>query len=376
MQTAQNISYRHRMCKCVMVDDPLLLGQRVVAILETGQRDATYKLATLMGLIEHCIENLPPEPEDHLPVPLHDLAHRVLAIYWRQVRTFDGHVLLQRRTGAKARILDATQALRTAAGAGNSGLSLEVAKVRVPEDYQAAIDKVVIAMAKQPLPRLQKLPGATTSEPFLYDDSFLGENVSRKTLRAHGDAIEMMPGVAHGLARLAGLLKPALEIMWVEDVRRMNKFLKADVPDVAGHLFGRDRTALAVVRAPFKEAFGPHCFYCDTHLPDDNPIDHVLPWSLVGIDGLANLVLACRRCNGDKTNALPAISIVGRALDHKRCDKLEQISDEIRWPTERMRVVAAARGIYRGQPSGVPTWTGYKASTRLDIAFPPWWAKP
>ena len=42
-----------------MDDDPLLLGQRVVAILETGLRTATYKLATLMALIEHCIENLP-----------------------------------------------------------------------------------------------------------------------------------------------------------------------------------------------------------------------------------------------------------------------------------------------------------------------------
>jgi hypothetical protein len=42
-----------------MDNDPLLLGQRVVAILETGLRTATYKLATLMALIEHCIENLP-----------------------------------------------------------------------------------------------------------------------------------------------------------------------------------------------------------------------------------------------------------------------------------------------------------------------------
>jgi 5-methylcytosine-specific restriction endonuclease McrA len=358
------------------MDDPLLLGQRVVAILETGQRDATYKLATLMGLIEHCIENLPPESGDRLRVPLNELAHRVLAIYWRQVRTFDGHVLQQRRTGSKARIVDATQELREAANAGNGGLSLEVAKVRVPEDYRATIDKIVIAMAKQPLPRLQKLPGATASDPFLYDDSFLGENVSRKTLRAHGDAIELLPGVAHGLARLAGLLKPALEIMWVEDVRGMNKFLTADVPDVAGHLFGRDRTALAAVRGPLKEAFGPHCFYCDTHLPENNPVDHVLPWSLVGIDGLANLVLACARCNGDKSNALPAVSIVDRALDRERCDKLEPIADEIRWPTEHKRVVAAARGIYRGQPPGAPTWTGYHTSTRLDIAFPPWWAMP
>jgi hypothetical protein len=31
--------------------DPLLLGQRVVAILETGLRTATYKLAILMALI-------------------------------------------------------------------------------------------------------------------------------------------------------------------------------------------------------------------------------------------------------------------------------------------------------------------------------------
>lgn len=244
--------------------------------------------------------------------------------------------------------------------------------MRAPDAYQEAIDKIVIALAKQPLPRLQKLPGASTSDPFLYDDSFLGENVSRRSLRAHGEAIALRPGVAHGLARLAGLLKPALEIMWVEDVRRMNSFLREKDPDVAGHLFGRERTALAAVRDPFKEVFGPHCFYCGVHLPANNPIDHVLPWSLVGIDGLANLVLACARCNTDKSGALPALSIVDRMLERDQ-DVLEQIATEIQWPTQRDRVVAAARGIYRGQPSGVPTWSGYKRSERLDISFPPSW---
>jgi hypothetical protein len=119
---------------------------------------------------------------------------------------------------------------------------------------------------------LQKLPGSSVSDPFLYNDSFLHDQVSRSTLRAHGDAIELEPGVADGLARLAGLLKPALEILWVDDVRRINKFLDAEVPDVAGHLFGRDRTALAVVREPFKEAFGSHCFYCGAHLPSNNQL--------------------------------------------------------------------------------------------------------
>jgi len=355
------------------VGDPLLLGQRVVAILETGQRDATYKLATLMALIEHCIENLPDRSDDTIEVLLPDLAHRVLSIYWQQVRPFEGHDLVQRRTGAKSRIIDATKELRAAGGIGNRGLSLDVAVMRNPQAYQKAIDKIVMALAKQPLPRLQKLPGSAVSDPFLYDDSFLGENVSQSSLRAHGDAIVLKPGVAHGLARLAGLLKPALEIMWIEDVCRMNKFLDAEVPDVAGHLFGRERTALSAVREPFKEAFGPHCFYCETHLPDNNPIDHVLPWSLVGIDGRSNLVLACARCNGDKSGALPAVKIVERVLDRDR-DVLEQIASELLWPTQRERVVAAARGIYRGQPAGVPTWSGYKRSERLDISFLPLWA--
>lgn len=357
-----------------VVADPLLLGQRVVAILETGQRDATYKLATLMALIDHCIENLPARPEDVLRVPIPALAHRVLALYWRQVRPFEGRELRQRRTGTKARITDAVRALRAEICTRSSGLSLDIAIKRAPAEYERAIAKIVIAMAKQPLPRLQKLPGSPVSDPFLYDDSFLGETVSMRQLNAHGNAITLKPGVAFGLARLAGLLKPALEVMWADDVRQMNKFLDADVPDVAGHLFGRERTALRPVRDAFKETFGPHCFYCSDHLPSGNPIDHVLPWSLVGIDGLANLVLACAKCNGDKSGALPTVEIMDRVLERDRA-VLEEIADAIEWPTQRDRVVAAARGIYRGQPEGVPTWAGYHKSVRFDVAFVPEWMR-
>jgi len=351
------------------VADPLLLGQRVVAVLETGMRTATYKLATLMALIDHCIENLPDGTDDDLSVPIPDLARRVLEIYWRQVRPFHGHELRQ-STQPRARILIAANTLRTTAGSGARGLSVEVAALRAPQAYLRAINAITLCLAQQPLHRLQHLPGSPASDCFLFEDSFLHDQVSRSTLRAHGDAIVLKPGVAHGLARLAGLLKPALEIMWVDDVRRMNKFLHAEVPDVAGHLFGRERTALAIVREPFKEAFGPHCFYCGTHLPANNPIDHVLPWSLVGIDGLANLVLACAKCNGDKSGALPAIAIVERVLDRDRA-VLEEIATAIEWPTQRERVLAVARGIYRGQPSGVPTWAGYRKTVRLDIAFAP-----
>lgn len=356
------------------VADPLLLGQRIVAILETGQRDATYKLATLMALIEHCIENIPANAEDVLRVPIPELAHRVLALYWPQVRPFEGQDLRQRRTGSIARIPDAAKALRAATGSGNSGLSLDIAMLRAPSEYRKAIAKITLAMAKQPLARLQKLPGSKVNDPFLYDDSFLGENTSVSQIKAHGNAITLKPGVAYGLARLAGLLKPALEIMWVEDIREMNKFLDAQVPDVAGHLFGRERIGLTPVRAAFTTAYGPHCFYCKAHLPADSPVDHVLPWSLVGIDGLANLVLSCAKCNGDKSNAVPALAVVDRVRGRDQ-GELEEIAREIQWPTQRERVSAATRGIFRGLPDGVPTWAGYRTTTRFDIGFLPEWLR-
>ncbi|MBS1690636.1 MAG: HNH endonuclease [Actinobacteria bacterium] len=322
-----------------------------------------------MALIEHSIENLPAHPDDTLRVQIPDLAQRVLAIYWPQVRPFDGRELRQ-STQPSARILLSTSQLWEATGRSNR--SVDFARIYAPVAYERAVDAITLCLAQQPLHRLQKLPGSTTSDPFLYDDSFLHDQVSRKALQAHGDAIELMPVVAQGLARLAGLLRPALEIMWVEDVRRLNRFLDAVVPDVAGHLFGRQRSVLAAVRQPFKDAFGAHCFYCGAHLGSDNPVDHVLPWSLVGIDGLANLVLACMRCNGDKGAALPAIPVVNRVLQ-RDVAVLEQLAAELQWPTQHERVVAAARGIYRGQPGGMPTWSGYRRSERLDIGFPPWW---
>jgi hypothetical protein len=340
------------------VVDPLLLGQRIVGILETGRRTATYKLATLMALIDHAIEHVPARDADRLAVPIDDLARRVLELYWRQVRPFEGRQLRQ-STQSRARIPQAARDLRSAAGVGTAGTPLAIADLRVPNAYAVAIDEVTLCLAQQPLHRLQRLHGSEQSECFLYDDTFLHDRISRRALRVSGDAIVLEPGVAAGLARLSGLLKPALEIMWVDDVRRMNSFLDAEVPDV---------------RAPFKEAFGARCFYCKTGLPEGNPIDHVLPWSLLGIDGLANLVLSCQRCNSDKGNSIPALPLVDRVLGRDR-QTLEDIATAIQWPTQYDRVVAAARGVFRSQPGGAATWAGHTARLQLDLSFPPPWLR-
>lgn len=197
-------------------DDPLALGQRIVAILDAGVRTATYKLATLMALIEHCVENLPADKDASLSVPLDALAARVIDLYWPQVRPFESQELKQ-STQPVAKILRTVQALREATGAGMSGTSLAVAASRAPEAFDEAVAQVVLVLVQQPIYRLQKLPGAD-SAPFLYDDSWMNSGVSRRTIARHGNSITLFPGVAYGLGRLSGLLKPALESLWVEHV--------------------------------------------------------------------------------------------------------------------------------------------------------------
>ena len=185
------------------VADPLLLGQRIIAILETGLRTSTYKLATLMALIEHCIENMPEGADGELTVPIPELAGRVLEIYWRQVLPFAGGNELRQSTQPRARILLATNTLRDAADIGTGGLSIDTAALRAPKAYRRPIDEITLCLAQQPLNRLQRLARAPNSDCFLYDDSFLHDQVSRSALRSHGDAIVLKPGVAQGLARLA-----------------------------------------------------------------------------------------------------------------------------------------------------------------------------
>jgi hypothetical protein len=142
------------------VDDPLALGQRLVAILETGARVATYKLATLTALIDYCVENLPEDPSRELAVPISDMAARVIELYWHQVRLFENQTLRQ-TTGSVAKVLRAVSDLRVVTGAGESRISAAVAVRRAPDAYSTIVEEVSLVLVRQPIHRLQKLPNGT-----------------------------------------------------------------------------------------------------------------------------------------------------------------------------------------------------------------------
>lgn len=348
--------------------DPLELGQKLVAILEGGRRTATYKLAVLVALLDLAVESVPADANAEVDISLDDLTDRVIELYARQLRPLDGHRLRQ-STDGRGVIFNVVATL----GSSNVGPRVSGLRVGGPHDsdaYRAAHSTVKRTLVRYPLKLLQNLTSGDTNSCFLYDDSWMGTD-SRKVVTAHGDKLTLFPGVCTALARLAPLLKPAFQLAWIDDVRRMNKYILDDGPDLAHHLFGADRVSLQRAGDALVDEFGAVCFYCGNTIRRNRHVDHILPWSRVGIDGLTNLVVACQVCNSSKSDRLPAPTHVRRALGRGR-PTLDAIASEINWPSQYDRVVAASRGLYATQPINTPIWLDRNTITllaRTDISW-------
>jgi hypothetical protein len=135
-------------------------------------------------------------------------------------------------------------------------------------------------------------------------------------------------------------VKPALKWLWADKVWKSNRQLFQDGLDVQQYLF-EDRIPLAQIRPALIQRFGPKCFYCNATTPEVTRfhVDHVLPLSVTKMNGLANLVLACPPCNSSKSDHLPILEHVERALGMLTPDEapsrdeatLDDIGDAIGW---------------------------------------------
>lgn len=353
-----------------MPSDPLTLGQQLVAVLEGGRRTSTYKLAVMVALLDLAVESVPDDPAAEVPIDLDDLTDRVMALYWTQLRPLserDQLVLRQSRDG-RGVIFSALEQLRDECRSLRE-VPIETAKMAAPQHYSAAHETIKKTLVRYPLHLLQQV-GTHTHECFLYDDSWMGTD-STRVIADHGNRLVLFGGACHTLARLAPLVKPAFQLAWVDDVRHMNRDVLDDGPDIADHLFGTERVSLIRPAGILADQFGNDCFYCNARLRARRHVDHVLPWSRTGIDGLANLVLSCQPCNTSKSDVLPAPFYVVRVLDRGR-DVIDALAESIRWPSQYDRVRSASHGLYSTQPDTTPVWLGRKhiePLKRVDVDF-------
>lgn len=228
-----------------------------MTVLEGGRRVATYKLAVLIALLDAAVELAPDDTEAAVAVDLDRLTDRIIELYWRQMRPLDGTLLKQSNDG-RGVIFTAVATLRQSVATTNRLPPLPVVITAAPDLYAHTHHLVKTTLVRYPLKLLQNVSDAE-SDRFLYDDSWMGTG-SQRIINDHGNQLVLFPGVCFTLARLAPLLKPVFQLEWVNDVRRMNKSILKESPDLAEHLFGADRVALAVPGTALAEAFGASCF--------------------------------------------------------------------------------------------------------------------
>jgi 5-methylcytosine-specific restriction endonuclease McrA len=348
-------------------------AERLLELIDSGRRTATYKLALLMALLDLCARRADAAGSPPGVLFTREIAERVAAIYWPQVMPYrrkSETIQLRQITLPRSAITDAVLEFRRVAEA-KGVTSLSLARLRLAREYSQMLVRVEVAVAEQPLPRLQIVGSGEQTLPFLYDidwgprESFSGRRLHRDN--PAGLPVRLRPGAGDQLVRLAPLIRPLVELHWTRMVAAINK-VATEEQDLHRHLFGRDRlTPPRALREGLADLQASRCFYCRRPFRRAPEADHFIPRVRCGIDAVENLVLADSTCNNDKRDLLPAAPLVDawadRNLEHE--DTLAQLASACGWDSDAPGTLAVARSIYRHLPPGPAAfWLG---AGRVDI---------
>ena len=348
-------------------------AERLLELIDSGRRTATYKLALLMALLDLCARRCDAVGRPPSVLYTREIAERVAAIYWPQVMVYRrGPEVIQLRQirSPHSVITGAVLEFRRVAEANNV-TSLGLARQRLAREYSQTLDRVEVAVAEQPLPRLQIVGSGEQALPFLYDIDW-GQRESFSRRRLHRDSpaglpVRLREGAGDRLVRLAPLIRPLVELHWTRMVAEIND-VATEEQALHRHLFGRDRlTPPKALREGLADLQASRCFYCRRPFRRAPDADHFIPRVRCGIDAVENLVLADSACNNDKHDRLPDPALVevwaDRNLEHE--DTLAQLASACGWDSDAPGTLAVARSIYRHLPPGPAAF--WRGAGRVDI---------
>jgi len=355
----------------------IALAERVLNLLDQGRFTTTYKYAVLLGILDLCLENTARSGAPPSVLTTRQLAEKVFELYWPQVAPYWREESLRQtrgRKGQRARILSLVTDFRQSAATrlGQALPLLERARAACPAAYQQAVCEVEWTLIRYPIVLLQRV--GNDEVRFLYDIHWT-EQVRRGDVRRYqagqpadfDNRLLLQPRVGEFLAQLNNLLRPLIQRQWTSEVARINRLEEADLQSF---LFGAERIALTPVRGPLLELQGGRCFYCGR--PARTPeVDHFLPWSRYPGNGIENLVVADRGCNGNKRDFLAAAEHVNAwsaRLDPSGAtwSHLPEIASGLGWAENAERTTSVTRAIYLRLPDDVRLWAGRDDFVRVD----------
>lgn len=341
-------------------------AEKVLGLLEEGRFTATYKYAVLLGLLDLVIEQTERTGAPPDSVTTRQFAEKVLEIYWPQTRPFarsaDTRVLVQNVRG-QAEILGAIATFRVRQ-ALDPVTPLWEARRAAPDRFERLVREVEWKLIEMPLPRLQVI--GTAADEFIYTigwDTTIRREVVRLYQERRGSSFDnrllLKPGVGAHLRQLNGLLRPFIHRQWAVMVAKLNRHDESALEDF---LFGIQRELTGRVRRAIWDVQHGACFYCRAATRvDAAELDHFIPWARYPDNGIDNLVLVDRACNGAKRAFLAAAEHVRRWVPRLHAGSpedhnMEVAANAVGWLRQRPRTLGVARAIYVGVPPGTKLW--------------------
>lgn len=366
-------------------NDAIRLAEHIMNLLDQGAFTSTYKYAVLLGLMDICMEQtsklgLPPAM-----ITTRQLAAKVIEIYWPHTTPFRRHAhgMLRQNAGkgkSQAEILRAIERFR-----GGGLATLAAAKQANPKAYQKLLWAVEVKLIEMPLPKLQRIGRAV--RPYLYQIGW-DDGVSLADVRAYqrgqqsdfDNRILLQPGVGASLVRLNNLLRPLIHRQWTVKVADINQLLEVDLEQF---LFGATRAPLDAVRTPLLDFQSARCFYCEERIgtgqSNQPEVDHFIPWARYPDDGLANLVVAHRKCNNHKRAFLAATDHVVKWLQRMggRTEggrALFDLAHDLNWELRERETLGVGAAIYLKLDDDIELWQRGDEFVapdlgRLELAF-------
>jgi hypothetical protein len=316
-------------------DDALRFAERLVALLDATRYTATYKLATVLALIDVAAEHTGPDGRAPVTLSAKEVARRVIELYWPQTVPYSAPrdmptVLSQ---SPQKDIPAKLAAWRTGHHLG-PGTSLEDARAADRIGWAVVEADLVAVVVGMPLAKLQRFgEGHTTVEDrFIYDFNWR-EEVGQGAVNRPGfdDRLVLRPDAAEWLVRLAPLIRPLVQAKWAARVAARNPEL-VDAERLDEFLFGAQRINMDQVRDPLAESQDRACFYCAERMTRRWDVDHFLPWSRHPDNTLDNLVAAHAACNGAKSSSLAAVLHLDRWINGS-CPA-QQARCSMQWPQQ------------------------------------------
>ncbi|MHB1594833.1 MAG: HNH endonuclease [Streptosporangiaceae bacterium] len=346
-------------------DDALRFAERLLTLLDATRYSTTYKLATLLAVVDVIAERTGKGGQAPDVIPGKDVARRVIELYWPQTTPYgatspgeQAPVLSQspqRDIPAKLAAWRVTHRLDSAA-------SLDDARTVDPAGWARLESDLIAIVIGMPLAKLQRFGEGRRSveDRFIYGFSWQ-EEIDRRAVARPGfdDALRLEPGVGAWLVRLGPLIRPLVKAKWVSRIAERNPDL-VDSDRLHQFLFGAARVSLARVRGPLADAQGRECFYCTDRLTGSWDVDHFIPWSRHPDNTLDNLVAAHSGCNNAKSASLAGLIHLGnwtlRFSDPAVHATIEDVRAATGWPRRPDRILATARATYLWLPDGARLW--------------------